>query len=68
MIASSATTTHILWTWLPGLRKKSRRPKAFDHIDRRGKKSVTYEFATPFQLVADFFAKVEKVLKEESRS
>jgi hypothetical protein len=51
-----------------GPAKKSRRPKAFDHIDRRGKKSVAYEFTTPFQLVADFFAEVEKILKEEGMS
>ena len=51
-----------------GPAKKSRRPKAFDHIDRRGKKSVAYQFTTPFQLVADFFAEVEKILKEEGTS
>ena len=51
-----------------GPAKKSKRPKTFDHIDRRGKRSVPYEFTTPFKLVADFFAEVEKILKEEGVS
>lgn len=48
-----------------GPARRSKRPSAFDHIDRRGKASVPYEFTTPFQLVADFFAEVERILKEE---
>ena len=48
-----------------GPAKKSSRPKRFDHIDRRGKQSVPYEFATPFKLVEDFFAHVERILKQE---
>ena len=51
-----------------GPAKKSKRPNAFDHVDRRGKRSVAYEFTTPFQLVADFFAEVEKILREEGVS
>jgi hypothetical protein len=47
---------------------KARRPKAFDHIDRRGRRSIPYEFTTPYKLVEDFFAEVEKILKEESGS
>ncbi len=47
---------------------KARRPKTFDHIDRRGRRSVPYGFTTPFKLVEDFFAEVEKTLKEESGS
>jgi|SRR5947207_11000809 len=39
-----------------GPAKKSKRPKALDHIDRRGKRSVAYEFTTPFQLVRGLFA------------
>ena len=45
--------------------KKSKRRKPFDHIDRRGKKSVPYKFTTPYELVEDFFTEVEKILKEE---
>ena len=45
--------------------RKARRPRPFDHIDRKGMRSVPYEFTTPYQLVADFFADVEEVLKEK---
>ena len=48
-----------------GPAKKSKRPIPFDHVDRRGRKSVPYEFETPFKLVVDFFSDVEKILKEE---
>lgn len=48
-----------------GPARKSRKPKRFDHIDRRGRKSVPYEFTTPFQLLADFFAEVDEILKKE---
>jgi hypothetical protein len=63
-IASSATTTHA--RTLPDLRK-IQRPKAFDHTTG-AEEIVAYEFTTLFQLVADFFAEVEKILKEESTS
>ena len=48
-----------------GPARKSARPKRFDHIDRRGKPSVPYNFTTPYKLVEDFFAHVDRVLKEE---
>lgn len=48
-----------------GPAKKSKRQVAFDHIDRRGKRSVPYQFTTPYQLVEDFLADVEKILREE---
>jgi hypothetical protein len=51
-----------------GPAKRTTRPVAFDHIDRRGKKSVPYAFTTPFKLVADFFAEVDKILREEGVS
>jgi hypothetical protein len=51
-----------------GPARKSKRPKAFDHIDRRGKKSVPYRFTTPFRLVEDFFSEVEEILKKEGVS
>jgi hypothetical protein len=44
---------------------KSRRPVTFDHIYRRGKRSVPYAFTTPYKLVEDFFAEVEEILKKE---
>jgi hypothetical protein len=49
-----------------GPARKSKRPKTFDHIDRRGKKSVPYNFTTPYQLVEDFFSEVEDILKQEA--
>jgi hypothetical protein len=48
-----------------GPAKRLKRPNPFDHIDRRGKRSVPYKFTTPFKLVADFFTEVEKILREE---
>jgi hypothetical protein len=48
-----------------GPARKSRRPVALDHINRRGRKPVPYEFTTPYKLVADFFAEVDKILKKE---
>jgi hypothetical protein len=47
---------------------RSRMPKAFDHIHRRGRPSVPYKFTTPYQLVADFFAEVDAILKKEGVS
>src|SRR5262245_38829245 len=37
-----------------GPARRARRIERFDHIDRRGKRSVPYEFTTPYNLVADF--------------
>jgi|SRR5581483_4475171 hypothetical protein len=48
-----------------GPAKRSKRPPAFDHVNRRGGRPVPYTFTTPFKLVQDFFAEVEAILKEE---
>jgi hypothetical protein len=48
-----------------GPARRSRRPKAYDHINRRGKKAVPYEFKSAYELVADFLAEVESILKKE---
>ena len=48
-----------------GPARKSKRPKAYDHIDRRGARSRPYEFTTPFKLLEDFFAEVDAILKKE---
>lgn len=49
-----------------GPARRSKRPEAWDHITRRGKgKSVPYKFTTPYQLVADFFAEVDEILRKE---
>jgi hypothetical protein len=44
------------------------KPKTYDHIDRKGKRSVPYRFTTPFKLVEDFFAEVEEILRKEGVS
>ena len=49
--------------WGPA--KRAKRPEPFDHIDRRGRRSVPYRFTTPYKLVEDFFTEVERILKEE---
>jgi hypothetical protein len=51
-----------------GPSRRSRRQEAFDHIDRRGRPSVPYEFTTPYQLVQDFFEAVDAILQEEGMS
>jgi hypothetical protein len=51
-----------------GPARRSRRPKAFDHIDRKGKRSIPYRFTTPLQLLTDFWSDVEEILKEEELS
>jgi hypothetical protein len=48
-----------------GPARKSRRPRAYDHINRRGRKPVPYTFTTPYKLLEDFFADVDRILKEE---
>ncbi len=48
-----------------GPARKSKRPKAFDHINRRGRKPVPHAFTTPFKLLEDFFTDVDKILREE---
>lgn len=47
-----------------GPAKRSRRPKQWDHIDRRDQKSVPYRFVSPYQLVEDFFKAVDEILNE----
>jgi len=51
-----------------GPARKSKRPTPFDHIDRRGQRSVPYRFMTPFKLLQDFFADVERILRDEGVS
>jgi hypothetical protein len=51
-----------------GPARKSKRPVALDHINRRGRKPVPYVFTTPYELLADFFAEVDKILKKEGVS
>jgi Family of unknown function (DUF6516) len=51
-----------------GPASRSKTPKAFDHIDRRGRRSVPYEFTTPYKLVEDFLAEVDAILKKEGVS
>ncbi len=51
-----------------GPARKSKRPRAFDHIDRRGKRSIPYEFTTPFKLLEDFFTVVDEILRKEGAS
>jgi hypothetical protein len=49
-----------------GPARRSRRPAAWDHITRRGKgRSVPYVFTSPYQLVSDFFAEVDEILRKE---
>ena len=48
-----------------GPARRSKRPVAYDHINRRGRRSVPYEFVSPYKLVADFFAEVDEILKKE---
>lgn len=48
-----------------GPARRSKRPTTFDHIDRRGKKSVPYAFTTPYQLVADFFDEVNRTIDQK---
>ncbi|KAB2912777.1 MAG: hypothetical protein F9K29_18045 [Hyphomicrobiaceae bacterium] len=48
-----------------GPARRSKRPRVFDHINRRGRKPVPYEFTTPYKLLEDFFADVDRILKKE---
>ena len=48
-----------------GPARKSKRPDAFDPIDRRGRNSIPYKFTTPYKLIEDFFVAVDEVLKQE---
>jgi hypothetical protein len=48
-----------------GPARKSRRPKAYDHINRKGKKPAPYDFTTAYDLVRDFLEDVDKILKKE---
>lgn len=47
-----------------GPAKKSRQPTAYDHIDRRGAPSKPYAFVSPYKLLEDFLADVDKIVKE----
>jgi Family of unknown function (DUF6516) len=51
-----------------GSASRSKTPKAFDHIDRRRRRSVPYKFTTPYKLLEDFFAEVDAILKKEGVS
>jgi uncharacterized protein DUF6516 len=51
-----------------GPARKSKRPVALDHINRRGRRPVPYAFTTPYKLLEDFFAEVDKILKKEGVS
>lgn len=51
-----------------GPARRSRRRREFDHINRRGERSVPYEFTTVAKLLEDFFAEVDKILKKEGVS
>jgi hypothetical protein len=48
-----------------GPARRSKRPVAWDHISRRDGRAVAYKFSSPYQLVADFFAEVERILRKE---
>jgi hypothetical protein len=49
-----------------GPARRSRRPIALDHINRKGRtRSEPYKFVSPYKLVEDFFSEVEKILKKE---
>jgi Family of unknown function (DUF6516) len=47
---------------------RSRRQRAYDHINRRGKRPVPYRFTTPYKLLEDFFTDVDRTLKKEGVS
>jgi hypothetical protein len=51
-----------------GPARRSKKPKTFDHIDRRGQESVPYTLTTPYKLLEDFFAEVDAILKKEGVS
>jgi hypothetical protein len=48
-----------------GPARKSKRPMAYDHINRRGRRVLPYRFTTPSRLLEDFFTDVVDILKEE---
>ncbi len=48
-----------------GPARKSRRPRAFDHINRKGRKPVPYTFTTAYKLLEEFFAEVDEILRKE---
>src|SRR5882724_10941163 len=48
-----------------GPARRSKRPTALDHIDRKRRRSVPYRFTTPFKLLEDFFAAVDDILRKE---
>jgi hypothetical protein len=50
-----------------GPARKSKRQAAFDHIDRKGRKSMPYAFETPYKLLENFFAAVDEILRKEGK-
>ena len=46
---------------------RSKMPITLDHIDESGKPSRPYMFTSPFQLLADFWADVNRILERESQ-
>jgi len=45
--------------------RKSRRPRTADHVHRRGKQPVPYKFASPLQLLEDFWRDVHRAIDED---
>ena len=48
-----------------GPARRSRRPSAFDHVDRRGRRSVPYAFTMSQKLLEDFLAEVDEILNRK---
>src|SRR5688572_26560400 len=42
-----------------GPARKSRSAVEYDHINRRGRRTVPYKFTTPYKLMEDFFNEVD---------
>lgn len=51
-----------------GPARKARRPVAWDHVNRRGRRPVPYVFTAPYKLLEDFFAELDEILKKEGVS
>lgn len=48
-----------------GPARKSKRPRAYDHVNRKGRKPAPYRFTTAYKLLQDFFAEVDEILRKE---
>jgi hypothetical protein len=48
-----------------GPAKKSRRPPTADHVHRRGRQTVPYQFTSPLRLLQDFWRDVYRILDED---